>query len=78
MFEIHALFTDTLPLVTFILDIEAFVIHTLFTDTLPLVTFIFDIEAFKTHALIMDALSTEQFDPIALVYVTLFTFRFTT
>ena len=74
----HALFTDTLPLVTFILDIEAFVIHTLFTDTLPLVTLILDIEAFVKHALRMDALITEQFDPIAFVYRILFTFRFTT
>ena len=74
----HALFTDTLPLVTLILDIDAFVRHALFTDTLPLVTLMLDIDAFVIHTLMSDALSTEQLDPIAFVYDTLFTYKFTT
>ena len=52
--------------------------HALFTDTLPLVTLILHIEAFVIHALISDALSTEQLDPIAFVYDTLFTYKLTT
>ena len=65
------MFTDTLPLVTLILDIEAFkrhalftdtfVMHALFTDTLPLVTLILDIDAFVKHALFTDTLPLVTF-----------------